>query len=517
MTEAKKNIVLKSHENIVKGAQDVREYRGLELTNGLRILLVSDPTTDQSAVALDVKVGSFMDPWEIPGLAHLCDHMLFMGTAKYPSENEYCKFLASHAGESNAYTGTDYANYHFDVQPEQLPGAIDRFVQFFLSPLFTESATEREVCAVDSEHKNILNNDSRRVKQVYRYRSKPGYDFGKFGTGTYEFDAIENKKVTRKVWNDPPYGPEQLGKKVEAVPIKDSKWLSISFPFPDLDSEYKSQPGYYISHLIQHEAPGSLLSELKRRGWVSELESGFHTPASALLTEDPRQGAPMSLAINAASKLRYIPFEDILSSSYLLTKYDPERIKELLDKLTPANMYVRVVARKFKGQEGSTIEPIFGTEFIEKDIDEVTMQNYENALKTSHPAFRLPKKNGYIATNFDQKPREPIKSGHPRLIVDDSWSRVWFKQDDEYNMPKQEIRFVVTCPVVYQDPRSSLLFKLWLSCLGDILCEETYYTDLANLNGYVEYSLYGVEMKVNGYNEKQYQFTKDLTKRMVNL
>ncbi|UMM32660.1 hypothetical protein L5515_006377 [Caenorhabditis briggsae] len=154
------------------------------------------------------------------------------------------------------------------------------------------------------------------------------------------------------------------------------------------------------------------------------------------------QGAPMSLAINAASKLRYIPFEDILSSSYLLTKYDPERIKELLDKLTPANMYVRVVARKFKGQEGSTIEPIFGTEFIEKDIDEVTMQNYENALKTSHPAFRLPKKNGYIATNFDQKPREPIKSDHPRLIVDDSWSRVWFKQDDEYNMPKQEIRFV---------------------------------------------------------------------------
>ncbi|PIC23634.1 hypothetical protein B9Z55_017266 [Caenorhabditis nigoni] len=78
------------------------------------------------------------------------------------------------------------------------------------------------------------------------------------------------------------------------------------------------------------------------------------------------------------------------------------------------------------------------------------------------------------------------------------------------------LKFVVTCPVVYQDPRSSLLFKLWLWCLGDILSEETYYTDLANLNGDVDYSLYGVEVKVNGYNEKQYQFTKDLTKRMVN-
>ncbi|PIC23637.1 hypothetical protein B9Z55_017267 [Caenorhabditis nigoni] len=468
---------------------------------------LSDPTTDKSAVALDVKVGSLMDPWEIPGLAHLCEHMLFMGTAKYPSENEYYKFLATHAGDSNAATSTDYTNFYFDVKPEELPGALDRFVQFFLSPLFTESATEREVCAVDSEHKNNLNNDSRRMTQVDRSRSKPGHDFRKFGTGNKKTlledtrkqgidlrDALlqfhkkwfrthlqfghahmslmqlKKKGVTRQVWHDHPYGPEQLGKKVEAVPIKDSKWLSIRFPFPDLDSEYKSQPRRYISHLIGDEAPGSLLSELKRRGWVSELESGYHTPASGfafftvsmdlsndgldhvdeiielmfnyigmLRAKRPKEWiyeelaelkaitfrfkdkeSPMSLAIDVASKLQCIPFEDILSSNYLLTKYDPDRIKELLDKLTPSNMYIRVLAQKFKGQEGSIIEPIYGTEFMEKDIDKETMQKYENALKTSNPAFHLPKKNEYIATNFDLKPREITKSEHPRLIVDDS-------------------------------------------------------------------------------------------------
>lgn len=33
------------------------QYRGLELTNGLKVLLVSDPTTDKSAAALDVNAG----------------------------------------------------------------------------------------------------------------------------------------------------------------------------------------------------------------------------------------------------------------------------------------------------------------------------------------------------------------------------------------------------------------------------------------------------------------------------
>jgi insulysin len=37
-------------------------------------------------------------------------------------------------------------------QQEHLPGALDRFAQFFITPLFTESATNREMNAVDSEN-----------------------------------------------------------------------------------------------------------------------------------------------------------------------------------------------------------------------------------------------------------------------------------------------------------------------------------------------------------------------------
>ncbi len=45
-------------------------------------------------------------------------------------------------------------------------GALDHFAQFFLSPTFTESATEREVMAVDSENCNYQKNDLFRLLQL---------------------------------------------------------------------------------------------------------------------------------------------------------------------------------------------------------------------------------------------------------------------------------------------------------------------------------------------------------------
>jgi insulysin len=46
--------------------------------------------------------------------------MLFLGTDKYPSENEYSKFISAHGGMSNAFTSTDHTNYHFDIAPAHL-------------------------------------------------------------------------------------------------------------------------------------------------------------------------------------------------------------------------------------------------------------------------------------------------------------------------------------------------------------------------------------------------------------
>lgn len=45
-------------DQIVKSPEDKREYRGLELANGIKVLLISDPTTDKSSAALDVHIGT---------------------------------------------------------------------------------------------------------------------------------------------------------------------------------------------------------------------------------------------------------------------------------------------------------------------------------------------------------------------------------------------------------------------------------------------------------------------------
>ena len=73
---------MKRFNNITKPTEDTRSYRGLTLQNGLSALLISDPETDNSAAALSVHVGSFLDPRDLQGLAHFLEHMLFMGTKK---------------------------------------------------------------------------------------------------------------------------------------------------------------------------------------------------------------------------------------------------------------------------------------------------------------------------------------------------------------------------------------------------------------------------------------------------
>ena len=78
-----------------------------------------------------------------------------MGTEKYPRENDYSDYLSSNAGSSNAFTATDQTTYYFDVHPSALDGALDRFAQFFIAPLFDPSCTEREIRAVDSENKYV--------------------------------------------------------------------------------------------------------------------------------------------------------------------------------------------------------------------------------------------------------------------------------------------------------------------------------------------------------------------------
>ncbi|KAF9262820.1 hypothetical protein L218DRAFT_928843 [Marasmius fiardii PR-910] len=176
---------------IEKPLQDDREYRIIRLENGLEATLISDAKADKAAASLDVTVGHISDPNDMPGLAHFCEHLLFMGTKTYPIENEYKSYLAKNNGYSNASTFVSNTNYYFEVSAQHLSGALARFSAFFHCPLFSPSSTARELKAVDSEYKKKHQLDSRRAFQLEKHLSKAGHPYRKFGTGN--IDALSKK------------------------------------------------------------------------------------------------------------------------------------------------------------------------------------------------------------------------------------------------------------------------------------------------------------------------------------
>ncbi|CEL63782.1 insulysin [Rhizoctonia solani AG-1 IB] len=183
-------------KDIRKPEVDDRHYRCIKLENDLEVLLIHDPNADKSAASLDVEIGHLHDPDDLPGLAHFCEHLSFMGTEQFPKENAYSEFITSNGGSTNAFTSAHNTNYYFNVGSKSLPGALSRFAGFFHSPLFSEACTSRELNAVDSENKKNRQNDVWRIHQLNKSLSKPGHPWAKFGTGNRETLTAASRKKT---------------------------------------------------------------------------------------------------------------------------------------------------------------------------------------------------------------------------------------------------------------------------------------------------------------------------------
>ncbi|KAF4660156.1 hypothetical protein FOZ61_004217 [Perkinsus olseni] len=174
--------IIATANDIQKPDTDYRQYRAITLPNKMQALLIHDPKTERAAACLAVKVGSMFDPPQYQGIAHFLEHMLFLGTEKYPEEDSYNKYLAQNGGRSNAFTSDTNTVYFFTVNSGALDGALDRFSYFFKEPLFTQSATDREVQAVNSENSKNLQADVWRMMQLERElvfnKEHPSYHFG---------------------------------------------------------------------------------------------------------------------------------------------------------------------------------------------------------------------------------------------------------------------------------------------------------------------------------------------------
>jgi insulysin len=112
--------------------------------------------------------------------------MLFMGTSKYPNENEYIQFIKNNGGSRNGFTTLTDTNFHFEISNIGLEGALERFSAFFICPLLSESATEREMMAVNSEFNYYLQTDYWRKINMMLTLSHEESHLNRFGSGNFE-------------------------------------------------------------------------------------------------------------------------------------------------------------------------------------------------------------------------------------------------------------------------------------------------------------------------------------------
>uniref|UniRef100_A0A8C1Q2C5 Nardilysin a (N-arginine dibasic convertase) n=1 Tax=Cyprinus carpio TaxID=7962 RepID=A0A8C1Q2C5_CYPCA len=285
-----------------------------------------------SAAALCISVGSFSDPADLPGLAHFLEHMVFMGSEKYPAENGFDAFLKRHGGSDNASTDCERTIFKFDVQRKYFREALDRWAQFFIGPLMIPDAVDREVEAVDSEYQMAQPLDSNRKEMLFGGLAKAGHPMSKFFWGnaqtlkneprekninTYErlrefwrryysahymtlavqsketldnleewvreiFIKIPNNGQPRADFSDlqDPFDTPDFNKLYRVVPVRKIHALTISWALPPQGKHYRVKPLHYISWLIGHEGAGSILSLLRKKCWALALfggnsESGF--------------------------------------------------------------------------------------------------------------------------------------------------------------------------------------------------------------------------------------------------
>ena len=306
---------------IERSPADARDYRALLLDNGLEALVVSDPDTEKAAAALDVNVGSANDPDTRPGLAHFLEHMLFLGTGKYPDPGEYHRFIAEHGGSANAATSLAHTSYFFDVDAVHLEGALDRFAQFFVSPRFDPEYVDRERQVVHSEYVSRRRNDRLRSLAAWKQALDPRHPLSRFLSGNaatlanrpgagirddlvhfYEshysahlmklavvgrepldtlehwvrmrFAAVPRRDAERRRITVPLYPEGRLPARIEVEPVREIRSLRLSFEIPPLRPHYRTKPLTLVSHLLGHEGRGSLLSALKVRGWAEGLSAG---------------------------------------------------------------------------------------------------------------------------------------------------------------------------------------------------------------------------------------------------
>ena len=178
--------------DIQLSATEKRNIKGIELENKIKIILISDPEINMSSCSVAIGAGYLQD--EFQGTAHFLEHLLFMGSEKYPEQNDYHSYIQINGGQDNAFTSDNMTCYYLSLETSFLKKGIEMLSWFFKSPLLDESHINSEMEIIDSEHKKNILNDNWIMDDIFKNFIKSDSKYKKFGTGNLK----SLNKITKK-------------------------------------------------------------------------------------------------------------------------------------------------------------------------------------------------------------------------------------------------------------------------------------------------------------------------------
>ncbi|HHR5804140.1 TPA: pitrilysin [Providencia alcalifaciens] len=310
-------------ETINKSVSDPREYKAIKLNNDMTVLLVSDPKATKSLAAVSLPVGSIENPDSQLGLAHYLEHMVLMGSKKYPEPSSFSEFLQKHGGSHNASTAPHRTAYYFEVENGALEAATDRLADALAEPLLDPINADKERNAVNAELTMARARDGMRIWQIRSETLNPAHPNSRFAGGNLE--TLKDKKNSKlqdelvsfykryysanlmngvlcgdqsieqlaKIANEtfgripnfnasvpevtiPAVTDKEKGIVIHYVPSQPQKALQIEFSIKNNMADFRSKSDEYISYLIGNRSPGTLSDWLISQG----LAEGISASAS---------------------------------------------------------------------------------------------------------------------------------------------------------------------------------------------------------------------------------------------
>lgn len=120
------------------------------LENGLRVVCVEMPHLHSAELAIYLKVGGRNDPPGREGLSHFLEHILFRGTAEFPSSLAIESAFEIIGGAPNAATDAESTYYYSRVHPDSFKRGMEIFASMLTKPLLTGIDIEKRIIAEEA-------------------------------------------------------------------------------------------------------------------------------------------------------------------------------------------------------------------------------------------------------------------------------------------------------------------------------------------------------------------------------